>query len=162
MPSAQQKVTLNLQPVFFTECLGPLTDQFGVNWFVVYYPEAANRPRRADVRSRRPRARPSLVTPTPARRLAAPQRLVDPGQGWVEGRDEEKQSGAAQCHRRQPMHAGRRGGDGEEDPGGGGGDDGTVRSSTSRKKFLKAARVGKVILENHRVRIRDLLTVFDY
>ena len=32
------KVNLDLQEVFFTECLGSLTDKFGLNWFVVYYP----------------------------------------------------------------------------------------------------------------------------
>ena len=36
------QVQLELQPVFFTECLGSLTDKFGLNWFVVYYPQSAN------------------------------------------------------------------------------------------------------------------------
>jgi len=36
------KVNLGLQEVFFTKCLGSLTDKFGLNWFVVYYPEAVN------------------------------------------------------------------------------------------------------------------------
>jgi len=33
-------VRLDLQEVFFTECLGLVTDKFGLNWFVVLYPEA--------------------------------------------------------------------------------------------------------------------------
>ena len=37
------RVSLDLQEVFFTKCLGSLTDKFGLNWFVVYYPEAVNR-----------------------------------------------------------------------------------------------------------------------
>jgi len=35
------KVKIDLQEVFFSKCLGSLTDRFGVNWFVVYYPESA-------------------------------------------------------------------------------------------------------------------------
>jgi len=34
------KVQIDLQEVFFTKCLGSLTDKFGVNWFVVYFPQA--------------------------------------------------------------------------------------------------------------------------
>jgi|GEM_PF-6082905 len=34
------KVKIDLQEVFFTKCLGSLTDKFGVNWFVVFYPES--------------------------------------------------------------------------------------------------------------------------
>jgi len=36
-------VIIDLQEVFFTKCLGSLTDKFGLNWFVVYYPEAQGR-----------------------------------------------------------------------------------------------------------------------
>jgi len=43
----------------------------------------------------------------------------------------------------------------------GGGDDGTVRPSISRKEFLKAAPLKKMILENFRVRIRAPLNAFD-
>jgi PhnB protein len=31
-------VLIDLQEVFFTKCLGSLTDKFGLNWFVVYNP----------------------------------------------------------------------------------------------------------------------------
>ena len=34
------QVHMELQEVFFTKCLGKLTDKFGLNWFVVYYPES--------------------------------------------------------------------------------------------------------------------------
>jgi len=34
------QVHIDLQEVFFTKCLGSLTDKFGLNWFVVYYPES--------------------------------------------------------------------------------------------------------------------------
>jgi len=34
------QVRLDLQKVFFTECLGLLTDKFGLNWFIVLYPES--------------------------------------------------------------------------------------------------------------------------
>lgn len=37
------KVNIDLQEVFFSKCLGSLTDKFGLNWFVVYYPETVNR-----------------------------------------------------------------------------------------------------------------------
>ena len=37
------KVNIDLQEVFFSKCLGSLTDKFGLNWFVVYYPEAQNK-----------------------------------------------------------------------------------------------------------------------
>jgi len=37
------RVNLELREVVFTECLGSLTDKFGINWFVVYYPETAGR-----------------------------------------------------------------------------------------------------------------------
>jgi len=37
------KVHIDLQEVFFSKCLGSLTDKYGLNWFVVYYPEAENR-----------------------------------------------------------------------------------------------------------------------
>jgi len=36
------KVNIDLQEVFFSKCLGSLTDKFGLNWFVVYYPEPVN------------------------------------------------------------------------------------------------------------------------
>ena len=32
------KVHMDLQEVFFTKCLGKLTDKYGLTWFVVYYP----------------------------------------------------------------------------------------------------------------------------
>jgi PhnB protein len=35
-------VLIDLQEVFFTKCLGSLIDKFGLNWFVVYYPESNN------------------------------------------------------------------------------------------------------------------------
>ena len=34
------KVHMELQEVFFSPCLGKLTDRFGLSWFVVYYPTA--------------------------------------------------------------------------------------------------------------------------
>ena len=34
------EVHMDLQEVFFTKCLGKLTDKFGLNWFVVYVPES--------------------------------------------------------------------------------------------------------------------------
>ncbi|MCL2472125.1 MAG: VOC family protein [Treponema sp.] len=34
------QVHIELQKVFFSECLGSLTDKFGLNWFVVFYPES--------------------------------------------------------------------------------------------------------------------------
>lgn len=37
------KVNIDLQEVFFSKCLGSLTDKFGLNWFVVYYTETVNR-----------------------------------------------------------------------------------------------------------------------
>jgi len=33
-------IHMDLQEVFFTKCLGKLTDKFGLSWFVVYYPES--------------------------------------------------------------------------------------------------------------------------
>ncbi|MDR2145394.1 MAG: VOC family protein [Tannerella sp.] len=33
-------VFIDLQEVFFTKCLGSLTDKFGLNWFVVYFPQS--------------------------------------------------------------------------------------------------------------------------
>ena len=33
-------VRIALQEVFFTKCLGSLTDKFGLNWFVVFFPES--------------------------------------------------------------------------------------------------------------------------
>ena len=36
------KVNVDLQEVFFSKCLGSLTDKFGLNWFVVYYPGPVN------------------------------------------------------------------------------------------------------------------------
>ena len=33
------KIRMELQEVFFTKCLGLVTDKFGLNWFVVFYPE---------------------------------------------------------------------------------------------------------------------------
>ena len=37
------KVHIDLQEVFFSKCLGSLTDTFGLKWFVVYYPGAESR-----------------------------------------------------------------------------------------------------------------------
>ena len=34
------KVHIEPQEVFFSKCLGSLTDKFGLNWFVVFYPES--------------------------------------------------------------------------------------------------------------------------
>ena len=34
------QVRIALQEVFFTKCLGSLTDKFGLNWFVVFFPES--------------------------------------------------------------------------------------------------------------------------
>ena len=34
------KAVIELQEVFFTKRLGLVTDKFGLNWFVVFYPEA--------------------------------------------------------------------------------------------------------------------------
>ena len=33
------RVHIEPQEVFFSKCLGSLTDKFGLNWFVVFYPE---------------------------------------------------------------------------------------------------------------------------
>ena len=33
-------VHIDLQEVFFTKCLGSLTDKFGLNWFVVLFPQS--------------------------------------------------------------------------------------------------------------------------
>jgi PhnB protein len=37
------EVHIGLEETFFSKCLGSLTDKFGLNWFVVYYPGAENR-----------------------------------------------------------------------------------------------------------------------
>ena len=34
------QVHIDLQEVFFTKCLGLLTDKFGLNWFIVLYSES--------------------------------------------------------------------------------------------------------------------------
>jgi len=33
-------VQIELQEVFFTKCLGLLTDKFGVCWYIIYHPES--------------------------------------------------------------------------------------------------------------------------
>ncbi|MCL2338293.1 MAG: VOC family protein [Firmicutes bacterium] len=37
------KVLIDLQEVFFSKCLGSLTDKYGLSWFIVYYPEVQDR-----------------------------------------------------------------------------------------------------------------------
>jgi PhnB protein len=37
------EIHIDLQEVFFSKCMGSLTDTYGLHWFVVYYPGAENR-----------------------------------------------------------------------------------------------------------------------